>query len=63
MKRIDSFEFKDLGGVQNPHIDYTPYDDDIPKEFRVEEPGPPPFDVEYDSPALDLIAWAFDQIG
>ena len=77
MKDIDTFDFKtmdagtaktlDAPGTEphNPHIDYTPYDDDVSKIFRAEEPGPDPFDSTPwgpDSPAIDLLTWALDQI-
>lgn len=36
----------------------TPYDDDVPKEFRIAEPPPPPFDKGEDDDSLpDTITW------
>lgn len=62
---VDTFEFSE---TQDYPLVRTPYDDDIPKEFRAEEPVPPPYDVEphqgvNNDAAMDLIAWAFEDIG
>lgn len=72
MKDIDTFQFKSPGANEDGggpvYIDYTPYDDEIPKEFGIEEPAPPPFDTELPSMypnydwAMDLIAWALNDI-
>ena len=45
----------------------TPFDDQIPKEFRAEDVPPPPYDIDVDAAIFDvgqfdLIAWALDQI-
>lgn len=65
MPNFDVFEFKGIKGESRDtyNHDATPYDSEIPKEFRVEEPGPDPFDVQVGMNwAQDLIAWGFDDI-
>lgn len=62
-RRVDT----DDGGagktISTPSKEYeahddTPYDDDVPKEFRVADPPPPPFDKEDDDDSLpDTITW------
>lgn len=69
MQNSDTFQFKstetDRGDGGPVYHDYTPYDNDVSREFRVEEPAPPPFDIDhpFHNDAMDLISWAFDQIG
>jgi hypothetical protein len=60
-----SYKFKDTL-VFKAHDD-TPYDDEIPQEFRASEAPPPPYDVDFPdwyphNPAIDLLVWALDQL-